>query len=240
MNNAKDILEWYVLAGVDEAFGNIPFGLEEKEPKNSRIATTNIAAASVDAKALSQKLCLQAQTLAELNQHIQDFEGCSLKFTATNTVLGAGNESAKTMVVIDAPSADDDRTGKILMTKSGELINAILKAMQIDASDCYFTTLLPWRPPGNRIPTPAEIAICLPFLKKQIELINPDKIMIFGIDVIQALLNTNDSITKLREQKLQYTNYNANKIELIPSFSINYLLMNPIQKAKIWENTINL
>ena len=172
----REILEWYVTAGVDETFGEVPFGLEAPKPKAEpaprpvlttraedsvapRAATTDLAQATISACKNARELCAEAQTLEELREMVEKFEGCALKLTANKTVFGGGNPNSKIMLVGEAPGADEDRIGLPFVGRSGQLLDKMLKAVNVDRTSCYITNVLPWRPPGNRTPTDGEIAV---------------------------------------------------------------------------------
>lgn len=101
--------------------------------------------------------------MEELREMVEKFEGCALKLTANKTVFGGGNPNSKIMLVGEAPGADEDRIGLPFVGRSGQLLDKMLKAVNVDRTSCYITNVLPWRPPGNRTPTDGEIAVCLPF-----------------------------------------------------------------------------
>lgn len=231
MKNAKEILDFYILSGISEIISDKPFGLEDISPKK----TISTMSSNVDAIEVAKKIALQANSLDNLIEAIKNFEACSLKQTSNHTILPKGNQKAKYMIVIDAPSDDDERKGEIFAGKTFDFLQNFLRALAINLDECFLTSLLPWRTPGNRAPTQIETAICLPFLKKQIDFINPEKIFVFGIDAAQALFESKKTINQFREEKQTYTDFSGKNIEIISSFSINYLFFNPNQKAKLWD-----
>lgn len=252
----KEILEWYVTAGVDETFGDVPFGLEKPQPKadlhpqtvssqrteasSVRQATTDLAQATVNACRNAKDICADVQTLDELREAVEKFEGCALKLTANKTVFGGGNPESKIMLVGEAPGADEDRVGLPFVGRSGQLLDKMLKAVKIDRTKCYITNVLPWRPPGNRTPTSGEIAVCLPFLKKQIDLIKPDVIMILGGSAANALLDNEEPISRLRGKWLEYKKSDGGSVAVLASFHPAYLLRNGGQKAKAWSDLLRM
>lgn len=254
--NIKEILEWYVTAGVDETFGDVPFGLEVPQPKvvqapsvvrkvpetggQTRQATTDLAQATVNACKNARDICEEAQTLDQLREAVEKFEGCALKLTANKTVFGGGNPDSKIMLIGEAPGADEDRMGLPFVGRSGQLLDKMLKAVHVDRTKCYITNVLPWRPPGNRTPTSGEIAVCLPFLKKQIELINPDVIMILGGSAANALLDNEEPISRLRGKWLEYKKSDGGNVAVLASFHPAYLLRNSGQKAKAWSDLLRM
>lgn len=254
--NIKEILEWYVTAGVDETFGDVPFGLEVPQPKvvqapsvvrkvpetggQTRQATTDLAQATVNACKNARDICEEAQTLDQLREAVEKFEGCALKLTANKTVFGGGNPDSKIMLIGEAPGADEDRMGLPFVGRSGQLLDKMLKAIHIDRTKCYITNVLPWRPPGNRTPTSGEIAVCLPFLKKQIDIINPDVIMILGGSAANALLDNEEPISRLRGKWLEYKKSDGGNVAVLASFHPAYLLRNSGQKAKAWSDLLRM
>lgn len=255
INNVENLLEWYLESGVDETIGDIPFGLLEEENKpvtkatsvvdaiksdTSRQATTHLAQATVAARQSSRETAAKSNTLEELKSLVEAFDGCSLKLTASNTVFGSGNHKAKIMLIGEAPGADEDRVGKPFVGRSGQLLDKMLKAIELDREECFITNVLPWRPPGNRTPTDSEIAICLPFLKRQIDLVSPEYIFILGGSAANALLGNAEPISKLRGHWLEYKKEDKKVVKVLASFHPAYLLRNTGQKSKAWADFLRL
>jgi DNA polymerase len=246
MMNEKEILEWYVSAGVDVICGDEPFVFSEKikpavvQKTDTRPAITDLAQMSQAACKNARDICSKAQSLEELKKAVEMFDGCALKLTANKTVFGDGNVHAKIMFVGEAPGADEDRLGKPFVGRSGHLLDKMLNAVGIKRSDCYITNVLMWRPPGNRTPTSAEAAVCLPFLKRKIELIQPEIIVTLGAPAANALLDNEDTISKIRGKWLEYSPLPGVSIPLLPTFHPAYLLRNPVQKAKVWYDLLKL
>lgn len=238
----KDILNWYIDAGVDAICGD-----EAMPAKKTAVTADVVKTAPADISQMgmiacknARQLCEKAQSLAELAQYAENFEGCQLKATAKKTVFGDGNEQAKVLLVGEAPGADEDREGKPFVGRSGMLLNKMLASVGIDRKDCYITNILMWRPPGNRTPTGAEVAVCLPFLKRKIELINPEVIIALGAPAANALMDIEEPISKIRGKWLEYSLSVSKKIALLPTFHPAYLLRNPAQKAKSWADLLKL
>ena len=171
---------------------------------------------------------------------VNSFEGCALKFNAKSTVFGAGNTKAAVMIIGEAPGADEDRLGIPFVGRSGHLLDKMLLAVGLKREDVYITNVLPWRPPGNRTPTDAEVAVCLPFLKRQIEFIKPKVILLLGGSAANALLDNTDSISRLRGRWLEYFMSDKTPIAALASFHPAYLLRNSAQKAKSWSDFLRL
>ena len=249
----KEILEWYVEAGVDETCGDVAFVavndkkfVDNKKTNVSilqntvRKATTKLAQTTSNACQNAKDICVEATTLDDLKERVKKFEGCALKMTAANTVFGDGNPNAKVVFVGEAPGADEDRIGLPFVGRSGQLLDKMLAAIGLDRNSCYITNILPWRPPGNRTPLDSEIAVCLPFLKKQIDIIDPDFIFMLGGSAANALLNTAETISKLRGHWFEYEKANGKKAMVLASFHPAYLLRTPGQKSKAWNDLLRL
>ena len=253
--SVREILEWYDVAGVDVTVGSVPFALVEKDAvltkmplrestkevaKPQRQATTELAQATQEACKNAKDLCQEIDSLDKLREAVENFEGCSLKLTATHTVFGDGNPQAKIVLVGEAPGADEDRIGRPFVGRSGQLLDKMLKAAGLGRDSCYITNVLPWRPPGNRTPTDGEIAVCLPFLKRQIDLIKPDYILLLGGSAANALLENAETISKLRGHWLSYQTTEGKDIKALATFHPAYLLRNTGQKAKAWADMLRL
>jgi len=183
---------------------------------------------------------IAATTLEELKAEMAAFEGCGLKKTALNLVFGEGNPQSGLMLIGEAPGADEDRQGKPFVGRSGQLLARMLAAININSRDDYYiTNLLPWRPPGNRTPTDMEIAACLPFLLRHIELVNPRAIVLLGGPATKTLLNRTEGITRLRGKWLELV-VNGSTVPVLPMFHPAALLRNPAQKRQAWADLLSL
>lgn len=253
--NLKQLIEWYITAGVEETAGDVPFApppaaavqplaarsaVSQKTPDNGRQATTALAQATIDAGNNARELCKSIDNLEELKALVEKFDGCALKFTASHTVFGDGSHKAKVVFIGEAPGADEDRIGRPFVGRSGQLLDKMMNAAGLSRENCYITNVLPWRPPGNRTPTDGEIAVCLPFLKRQIDIIGPDYLFILGGSAANALLDMQESISRLRGRWLEYKNASGKEIQVLASFHPAYLLRNPGQKAKAWVDLLRL
>lgn len=239
--NVKEILNWYIDAGVDVICGDSTMPaikpvatVEEVQPVPDPLQMGMLACKN------ARQLCEKAQNLQELEKFVENFDGCSLKATAKKTVFGDGNENADVLLVGEAPGADEDREGKPFVGRSGMLLDKMLAAAGIERKNCYITNVLMWRPPGNRTPTSAEVAVSLPFLKRKIELINPKIIVALGAPAANALTDTTDPISKIRGKWLEYEVSVGKKIDLLPTFHPAYLLRNPAHKEKSWADLLKL
>jgi uracil-DNA glycosylase family 4 len=174
-------------------------------------------------------------TLEDLRAALDVFEGCALKGTATQLVFADGNPQAKIMFVGEAPGRDEDIEGLPFVGRSGKLLDRMLHAIGLDRSSVYIANIIPWRPPGNRTPTPQESQICLPFIQRQIELVDPDILVCLGGPSAQTLLGIRDGITKMRGR---WFNYHTGKREIraMPTFHPAFLLRSPLQKRLAWRD----
>jgi DNA polymerase len=176
-----------------------------------------------------------ASSLEELRSIVGAFEGCGLKKTAKQLVFADGNPNSKLMFVGEAPGSDEDRAGLPFIGRSGKLLDLMIAAIGLDRTQVYIANIIPWRPPGNRTPTPQESQICLPFIARQIELANPDVLVCLGGPSSQTLLNLTDGIKKSRGRWLAY-NTGAREIRALATFHPAYLLRSPIEKRLAWRD----
>jgi len=176
-----------------------------------------------------------AGTLAELEAILRDFDACPLRFTAKNLVFADGNPAARVMFVGEAPGADEDRVGKPFMGRSGQLLDRMMKAIGLDRTEAYVANIVPWRPPGNRNPTPQEVSVCKPFIERQIELVDPDLVVCLGSPSTQTLTGTKDGILKARGRFFPYRLPNR-EVRALATLHPAYLLRQPVQKRLAWRD----
>ena len=194
-----------------------------------------------EAVADARQLASACNTLDELRAALEKFDGCPLKKTATNLVFGDGNPDSKIMFVGEAPGADEDRQGLPFVGVSGQMLDRMLSFIDLDRSRFYITNMLYWRPPGNRTPTDAEVATCLPFLERHIQLIDPKVLVLVGNRSAKSLLQTTQGITKLRG-KWHTVSVGAidPPIPALPTLHPAYLLRNSAQKRFAWRDALIL
>lgn len=201
-------------------------------PSSTKTKTTRVSQAQQ-----SRDIANPCQSLEELQQAMQAFDGCALKLTATNLVFADGNPKSKIMVIGEAPGADEDRQGKPFVGLSGQLLDRALATIGLNRENLYISNIIPWRPPGNRPPTSEEIAICQPFIERHIELVNPQVIVLVGGVSAKTLLNTNEGILRLRGQWHPYESPGlAQPIKALATLHPAYLLRSPGQKALVWQD----
>ena len=167
---------------------------------------------------------------------LEKFDGCGLKATATRLVFADGAPDARIMLVGEAPGGDEDRIGRPFVGRAGQLLDRMLAAIGLDRTKVYIANVVPWRPPGNRTPTLQETAICLPFIRRQIELVAPKLLVCLGGSSAQTLLGLKDGITRTRGQWFDYARDGGGVIKALPMLHPAYLLRQPAQKRAAWRD----
>ncbi len=252
--SARQLLDFYVEAGADAAVGEEPvnrFAAVEPAPAPRAAPDSEIKARSAafaaplaapaapqapDAAAMAAREAAKgAKSLEELRAILDKFDGCALKATATQLVFADGNPKARVMFVGEAPGRDEDIEGLPFVGRSGKLLDRMLAAIGLDRTSVYIANIVPWRPPGNRTPTPQESQICLPFTLRQIELVDPDILVCLGGPSAQTLLGIKDGITKTRGRWFTFNN-GKREIRAIPTFHPAFLLRSPLQKRFAWRD----
>ncbi|MBS3650770.1 uracil-DNA glycosylase [Pseudaminobacter sp. 19-2017] len=190
--------------------------------------------------ALARELARSASTLEELREILLSFDGCNLKATAKNLVFADGNPQADLMLVGEAPGRDEDLEGLPFVGRSGQLLDRILAAIGRDRGSAYIANVIPWRPPGNRDPSPMETEICRPFIERQIELAAPKVLVTLGNPSTKALLKTQDGITKSRGSWRDYVTASGMTIPTMPTLHPAYLLRNPAHKKFAWRDFLEI
>jgi DNA polymerase len=247
------LLAFYLEAGVDCALAElpanrlsdpdgVPAAREVASPVPVREKPVAIppprgeAALAPEAAIMSAREAARtAPTLAALRGLLENFDGCALKFTATRLVFADGNPNARVMFVGEAPGRDEDIEGLPFVGRSGKLLDRMIAAIGLDRTSAYIANVIPWRPPGNRTPTPQETQICLPFIQRQIELVNPDVLVTLGNPSTQTLLSTRDGIMRTRGRWFDY-NTGTRTIRALATFHPAYLLRSPSYKRLSWQD----
>jgi len=213
----------------------LPVASPATPPPPAPAPPANFASAADDVALQAGEIARAATTLDALREAMADFDGCSLKRTARQLVFGDGAPDARIMFVGEAPGAEEDRIGRPFVGRSGQLLDRMLAAVGLDRSQVYIANTVPWRPPGNRTPTPQESAICRPFIERQIALVNPDVLVCLGGPSAQALLGVREGILRLRGR---WSTYNAGDIGIraLPTLHPAYLLRSPLQKRLAWRD----
>jgi uracil-DNA glycosylase family 4 len=232
-------------ASISSHSGLAPVGAPRNDTRREAPRVPLSAAASAapvppDAAALAaREMASKADTLEALHEILKSFDGCALKKTAKNLVFADGNPEARVMLVGEAPGADEDREGLPFVGRSGKLLDLMLGTIGLDRSSAYITNIVPWRPPGNRTPTPQETSICLPFIRRQIELANPDFLICLGKPSMQTLLGINDGIKAARGRWRDYDT-GTRTIQAMATFHPAYLLRSPNEKKFAWRDMLAL
>jgi len=202
-------------------------------------AATAVPASQETVVMAAREAAKSALTLDELRALLETFEGCMLRATATQLVFAAGNPQARVMFVGEAPGRDEDISGIPFVGRSGQLLDRMMAAIGLDRSSAYIANVVPWRPPGNRTPTPQETAICLPFIRRQIELANPDTLVCLGQPATQTLLGTREGITRTRGRWFKFDS-GSREIRAIATYHPAFLLRSPLQKRLAWRDFLAL
>jgi uracil-DNA glycosylase len=201
----------------------------------ARVEPPQAPAAPDSAVMAAREAARSAASLEELRAILARFEGCTLRATATQLVFADGDPNARLMFVGEAPGRDEDIEGLPFVGRSGKLLDRMLAAIGLDRKSVYIANIVPWRPPGNRTPTPQETAICLPFTQRQIELVDPDVLVCLGNPSTQTLLTTKEGITRTRGRWFRYQT-GTREIRAMPTFHPAFLLRNPISKRLAWRD----
>ena len=235
-------VEW----GADEALDDLPrdhFRSMREVPgaAPSVAARLPVTARATPVTARSQSAAASAATLGELHAALEAFDGCPLRATATTTVRPDGNPAAKLMLIADAPGADDDRAGIAFAGPAGRTLDRVLGSGGLDRNNLLLTHLIPWRPPGGRAPTEAEIQACLPFLLRLLQLVRPERLVLLGSAPVKALAGSNDSVRRLRGRWLQAAlpGFDAP----VPAFAMlpfDQWLRTPAAKRDCWADLLAL
>jgi DNA polymerase len=187
------------------------------------------------AAASARELARTAGSLDDLRSLLDRFDGCPLKATASRLVFADGNPKARVMFVGEAPGRDEDIEGLPFVGRSGKLLDRMMAAIGLDRGNVYIANIVPWRPPGNRTPTPQETQTCLPFIRRQIELVDPDILVCLGNPATQALLDSREGIARTRGRWFDYDT-GTRKIRALPTFHPAYLLRSPGSKRQAWHD----
>jgi len=252
--NCVALLQFYQWAGVDVALQEQPFDhfikvtppTPELEPlptpQHIEVKTATPAPPLPAAAAIAQAhtAAASATTLEALRENLLQFEGCALKLTAKNTCFADGDPSSPLMLVGEAPGSDEDIQGRPFVGRSGQLLNQILAAIGLERTDIYIANIVPWRPPGNRTPTPMEIELCRPFIERQIELANPKLLVSLGGPAAKFLTGETQGILKLRGQWRTHKTASGREIPVMPTLHPAYLLRTPTHKKFVWQDFLRI
>ncbi|MGD1885871.1 MAG: uracil-DNA glycosylase family protein [Cohaesibacteraceae bacterium] len=258
----KELLEFYAESGVDAAIGDeavdrysepkaqaapplapAPAQPEPMVPAARRPSPPPIATQESDdpvqGLAHAEALAAGASTLEELRAALDGFDGCALKKTARQLVFADGNPDASIMLIGEAPGRDEDAQGLPFVGRSGQLLYKMLAAIGLDRTKVYIGNVIYWRPPGNRTPTPDERALCEPFIRRQIALVQPKVMMTLGGSALSTLFEGRTGIMKTRGQLLTYAQ-DGLSIPTIPTLHPAGLLRQPLNKRLAWRDLLLL
>jgi uracil-DNA glycosylase len=202
-----------------------------RPPPISRDAPVPPDAATMAAREAAKRVT----SLEALRAILERFEGCGLRLTAKRLVFADGNPQAKVMFVGEAPGREEDIEGLPFVGRSGQLLDRMMATIGLDRTRAYIANVIPWRPPGNRTPTPQESQICLPFIKRQIELADPDILVCLGGPSAAALLGITEGIRRSRGRWRTY-HTGTREIRAIATFHPAYLLRTPLEKRFAWRD----
>ena len=257
------LLRWYQDAGVDETIGDDPGALGRPRkavapapvqmapaaaagpacpgPARPRGRAAAVLPGSDAATGDARRIAAGCNTLEELAAALAAFDGCGLKATATQMVFADGNPDADIMIVGEAPGAEEDRLGKPFVGQSGKLLDRMLAAIGLDRTTVYISNIVNWRPPGNRQPNAAEIAISLPFIERHIALMRPKILLCAGGTSAAALLATREGITRIHGRWYDRSFPDlAAPVPTMPIYHPAFILRQPGMKRDVWRDLLVL
>lgn len=243
-------LKWQLQMGIDEVIAPQTKDRTKRNIKAEQPAVNNtpLVAGTANisnpnaAKQNTLRIAQSCNDIESLKAAIYNFQDLSIAKTATNTVFGDGNVNSEIMLIGEAPGAEEDLQGIPFCGPSGQLLDQMLACIGLSRQqNFYITNTIFWRPPGNRRPTPEELAICLPFVEKHIALIQPKIIVLVGGTAIASLLNSKEGITTMRGKFFDYQNqYLSMPVKTTAIFHPSYLLRSPGQKRIAWQDMLML
>lgn len=185
----------------------------------------------------ARKAARSAPTLEALERELRRFDGCALKATAKNLCFYRGAAKSRLMLIGEAPGRDEDIEGKPFVGRAGQLLDKMLAAIGLSEADAHITNIVYWRPPGNRTPSLLEVQACRPFVERQIELVEPDIIVLLGGAAAKSLLGIEEGIMRLRG-KWREMELGGRKIKVMATLHPAYLLRTPVQKRLAWRDLL--
>lgn len=255
------LLRWYAEAGLSDATGRqardwlaAPQGVAEgSDPDQAPLlaraddpaqtappAPPSASNGATESVSHAHRIAKACANLDELRAALAAFDGCALRESATNLVFADGNPASEVMLVGEAPGREEDLKGLPFVGRSGHLLDRMLAAIGLDRSRVYITNILPWRPPANRNPTSEEMALCLPFVLRHIELAEPRVVVALGGVAAKQLLDTTTGIMRLRGRWQTLTLPNGESRPVLPTFHPAYLLRQPAHKRLAWRDLLEL
>jgi len=189
----------------------------------------------------AHELAAAANTVEELHRALERFDGCALKATATNLVFCDGNPKARVLMIGEAPGAEEDRQGKPFVGPAGKLLDRMLESIGLDRGSVLISNTIYWRPPGNRNPAPDEVAACLPFVERLVEIVDPAVLVLVGGIASKTLLASRDGIMKMHGRWFTFeTPRMSRPVPTMPIYHPAFLLRSPGQKRATWRDLLEL
>lgn len=232
-------IEW----GADEAIAEEPVdrragaSVSPPPPARAPVLKEQRLFAAPPAPAHAEEIAAAATSLAELKTALGAFNGCRLRDTATNLVFADGNPAAAVMLIGEAPGAEEDRTGLPFVGAAGRLLDRMLASIGLDRGSVLISNVIFWRPPGNRAPTEGEIAACLPFVRRHIELVAPRLMVLLGATSVRALSGSTRGIRQLRGQWLEIALPRLKApVPALATYHPAYLLRSSAAKREAWAD----
>ena len=213
----------------------VPAGRYPEAPSSAPRPRPSAPAAAGDEVMLARSEAARAESLDQLQEILAGFEGCHLKATARQLVFSDGNPAGRLMLVGEAPGRDEDAKGTPFVGRSGQLLDRMLAAIGLDRSSVYIANVVPWRPPGNRTPSPLETEICKPFIARQIELADPDVLVFLGGAASKAITGSSEGILRARGKWASHQT-GRREIPCMATLHPAYLLRQPAQKRLAWRD----
>lgn len=204
-----------------------------------RPAADQIAVPDENAVLDARAAAAEAASLAALRAALGAFTGCNLRFSARNVVFADGNPEADVMFIGEAPGREEDIQGLPFVGRAGQLLDRMLASIGLDRQSAYITNVIPWRPPGNRNPTPHEIELCRPFIERHIALAAPKLVVFLGNVSNRAMMNTSRGILSVRGTWGEYA-VGDRKVPAMPTLHPAYLLRNPAHKRLAWQDFLEI
>lgn len=243
----ESLLAFWRDAGVDACFEDAPVDRTHVAPppavKAVEKATASVMAAPPAADAVSEarRLAAGAATLEELGQAIAGFEGCMLRgMGGTRPVFSRGDPAAPVLVIGEGPGAEEDARGQPFVGKAGQLLDRMLAEAGLEGR-VFITNTVFWRPPGNRAPTPAEQAVCAPFVERAFALLKPKAVLLLGAAAARSVLATDEGIMRTRGQWREWRlPEGAVSAPVMPTLHPAFLLRQPAAKRQAWGDMLSL
>lgn len=259
---AAEVLRWWIRVGVTEALDETPRNRFVDSPagdgdqRAALNASESVRRASPPefetgshapqnvhgskppggSETSARALAEAATDLKTLQSAMADFDGCALRRTATQLVFADGVPGSRVMFVGEAPGGEEDRIGRPFVGRAGQLLDRMLGAVGLDRQTVYIANVVPWRPPGNRTPTPQETQICLPFIERQIDLADPEYLVCLGGSAVRALLGVQGGILRTRGTWFSYPRQNGREIRALAMLHPAFLLRQPVHKRCAWAD----